>query len=86
MAEFPSITELAKEVSEKAISNMSINNMPLDIFIKRLFSAINDNKCNLTTCRYNKDNACCNEEKHKECIYVSAAVLCIGEILDEMSV
>ena len=35
------------------------------------------NNCNLTTCRYNKDGKCTNEEKRKECIRVSKAVLCI---------
>lgn len=33
--------------------------------------------CNLTTCRYNKDGKCNNEENRKECIRVSKAVLCI---------
>ena len=32
--------------------------------------------CNLTTCRYNKDGKCTNEENRKECIRVSKAVLC----------
>lgn len=36
-----------------------------------------NNDCNLTTCRYNKDGKCTNEEKRKECIIVSKAVLCI---------
>ena len=32
--------------------------------------------CNLTTCRYNKDGKCTNEEKRKECVEVSRKVLC----------
>lgn len=36
-----------------------------------------NNNCNLTTCRYCKDGKCTNEEKQKECIYVSKKVLCL---------
>lgn len=35
------------------------------------------NNCSLTTCRYNKDRKCTNEEKRKECVKVSSAVLCL---------
>ena len=35
--------------------------------------------CNLTTCRYNKDGKCTNEEKRKECVEVSRKVLCEDE-------
>ena len=35
--------------------------------------------CNLTTCRYNADWKCTNEEKREECIEVSRKVLCINE-------
>lgn len=34
------------------------------------------NDCNLTTCRYNKDNKCTNDEKRAECVEVSEKVLC----------
>ena len=37
----------------------------------------NKANCNLTTCCYNKDGKCTNEEKRKECIRVSKAVLCV---------
>ena len=37
------------------------------------------NNCNLTTCRYNADRKCANEEKRKECVRVSKAVLCITD-------
>lgn len=33
--------------------------------------------CNLTTCRYNKDKKCTDEEKRIECVEVSRKVLCI---------
>lgn len=38
--------------------------------------------CNLTTCRYNKDGKCTNEEKRKECVKVSKAVLLIDDLVD----
>lgn len=41
-----------------------------------------DNNCNLTTCRYNTDGKCTNEEKRKECIRVSKAVLLIDDLAD----
>lgn len=34
-----------------------------------------NNDCNLTTCRYNADGKCTNEEKREECVRVSKAVL-----------
>lgn len=33
--------------------------------------------CNLTTCRYNVDKKCVNQNKRKECIEVSEKVLCL---------
>ena len=39
----------------------------------------NKANCNLTTCRYNADGKCTNEEKRKECVRVSKAVLCVDE-------
>lgn len=35
--------------------------------------------CNLTTCRYNQDGQCTNEDKRKECIEVSRKVLCLED-------
>ena len=35
--------------------------------------------CNLTTCRYNENGKCTNEEKRKECVEVSRKVLCLSE-------
>lgn len=37
------------------------------------------NDCNLTTCRYNKDNKCTNQEKREECVEVLGKVLCIDK-------
>ena len=33
--------------------------------------------CNLTTCRYNADGKCTNQEKREECLNVARAVLCM---------
>ena len=40
------------------------------------------NNCNLTTCRYNSGGKCTNEEKRKECVRVSKAVLLIDDLVD----
>ena len=39
----------------------------------------NKANCNLTTCRYNADGKCTNEEKRKECVEVARKVLCLDE-------
>ena len=39
----------------------------------------NKANCNLTTCRYNADSKCTNEEKREECVEVSRKVLCEDE-------
>ena len=41
-----------------------------------------NNNCNLITCRYNADGKCTNEEKRKECVRVSKAVLMIDDFDD----
>ena len=41
-----------------------------------------NNNCNLTTCRYNVDGKCTNEEKREECLRVSKAVLTIDDFDD----
>ena len=41
-----------------------------------------NNNCNLTTCRYNADGKCTNEEKREECVRVSKAVLMIDDLSD----
>ena len=40
------------------------------------------NNCNLTNCRYNADGKCTNDEKRKECVRVSKAVLMIDDLVD----
>lgn len=40
------------------------------------------NDCNLTTCRYNKDNKCTNNEKRTECVEVSGKVMGIDVSVD----
>ena len=37
------------------------------------------NNCNLTTCRYNEDGKCTNEEKREEGVDVARKVLCLNE-------
>lgn len=34
-----------------------------------------DNNCNLITCRYNQSGTCTNEKKRQECVEVSKRVL-----------
>lgn len=43
------------------------------------------NDCNLTTCRYNKDNKCTNDEKRTECIEVSGKVMGIDVSVDSVN-
>ena len=79
MAKLPTIEEMAKDVAQKALQEITINDMPLTEFVEKVNNAIENNNCNLTTCRYNADGKCTNEEKRKECIEVSRKVLCENE-------
>lgn len=38
-----------------------------------------ENNCHLVSCRYNKNSQCTNEDKRKECVDVSKAVLCLED-------
>ena len=49
---------------------------------KMVNNAYENKKCNLTSCRYNTDGKCTNEEKRKECVRVSKAVLMIDDLVD----
>lgn len=40
---------------------------------------MDNNNCNLTTCRYNQSGTCTNEDKRQECVEVSKKVLCLEE-------
>lgn len=42
----------------------------------------NKANCNLATYRYNADGKCTNEEKRKECVRVSKAVLLTDDLAD----
>ena len=77
MAKLPTIEEMTKDVAKRAMQEITINDMPLSEFVEKINSAVENNDCNLTTCRYNKDGKCTNEEKRKECVEVSRKVLCI---------
>ena len=76
MAKFPSIEDMAKDVAQRAMQEITINDMPLTEFVEKVNNAIENNNCNLTTCRYNADGKCTNEEKREECVEVSRKVLC----------
>lgn len=71
MAELPSIEELAKDVAQRAMQEITINDMPLSEFVEKINNSVENNDCNLTTCRYNKGNKCTNNEKRTECVEVS---------------
>lgn len=79
MAELPSIEEMAKDVAKRAMQEITINDIPLLEFVEKVNNAVQNNDCNLTTCRYNKDGKCTNNEKRKECVEVSRKVLCLDE-------
>lgn len=68
----------AKAVDE-ALDNATINNVPFREWIDNVNNAYENKKCNLTSCRYNADGKCTNEEKREECVEVSGKVLCIDE-------
>lgn len=38
---------------------------------------IEQDKCQLASCRYNRNGICQNEDKRKECVDVSMKVLCL---------
>ena len=79
MAKLPTIEEMVKDVKQRVLQEITINDMPLSEFVEKANNAFENNDCNLSTCRYNKDKKCTNEEKRKECIEVSRKVLCINE-------
>lgn len=45
---------------------------------------MDNNNCNLTTCRYNQSETCTNEGKRKECVEVSKKVLCLEDRENEI--
>lgn len=54
-------------VSEEMIDNATN-------LLNGIEKSLNENNCNLTTCRYNQSGTCTNEEKRKECVEVSKRV------------
>ena len=74
-----SIQEIVQKAVDEALDNATINNVPLREWIDNENNAYENKKCNLTSCRYNADGKCTNEEKREECVEVSGKVLCINE-------
>ena len=73
-----SIQEIAQKAVNEALDNATINNIPFREWIDNVNNAYTNKKCNLTSCRYNADGKCTNEEKREECVRVSRKVLCIN--------
>lgn len=74
-----SIQEIVQKTVDEALDNATINNIPFREWIDNVNNAYANKKCNLTSCRYNKDNKCTNDEKRTECVEVSRKVLFINE-------
>lgn len=72
-----SIQEIVQKVANEVLDNATINNIPFREWIDNVNNAYENKKCNLTSCRYNADGKCTDDEKRKECIEVSEKVLCM---------
>lgn len=59
-------------IKTEKVETSEFPNAPIKHFI---------HNCNLTSCRYNENGKCTNEEKRKECVEVSRKVLCEDERL-----
>ena len=70
--------KMTQEMVDVALDNATINNIPFREWIDNVNNAYENKKCNLTSCRYNADGKCTNEEKREECVEVSRKVLCIN--------
>lgn len=80
MAELPNIEEMAKDVAQRAMQEITINDMTLSEFIEKVNNAVENQECHVASCRYNDINCnCTNDEKRKECIEVSRKVLCLDD-------
>lgn len=71
--------KMVQEIADEALDNATINNIPFCEWIDNVSNAYANKKCNLTSCRYNADGKCTNEEKREECVEVSEKVLCIDK-------
>jgi hypothetical protein len=72
-----SIQKIVQKAADEALENATINNVPFREWIDNINNAYENKKCNLSSCRYNANGKCTNDEKRKECIEVSEKVLCI---------
>lgn len=75
--------KMVQEIADTVLDNATINNIPFREWIDNVNNAYANKKCNLASCRYNKDGKCTNEEKRKECIDVAKSVLCIKDVEDK---
>ena len=71
--------KMVQEIADTVLDNATINNIPFREWIDNVNNAYANKKCNLTSCRYNTDGKCTNDEKRKECIEVSEKVMCIDK-------
>ena len=60
--------KMAQEMVDVALDNATINNIPFREWIDNVNNAYENKKYNLTTCLYNADGKCTNEEKREECV------------------
>ena len=74
-----SAQEIVQKAADEVLDNVKIGNTPFREWVDNISNAYANKKCNLTSCRYNADGKCTNEEKREECVEVSRKVLCDDE-------
>lgn len=74
-----SVQEIVQKAADEVLDNVKIDNTPFRERVDNVNNAYANKKCNLTSCRYNADGKCTNDEKRKECIEVSEKVMCIDK-------
>lgn len=74
-----SIQEIVQKAADEVLDNVKIGNTPFREWVDNINNVYANKKCNLTSCRYNADGKCTNDEKRKECVEVSEKVLCIDK-------
>lgn len=74
-----SIQEIVQKAADEVLDNVKIDNTPFRERVDNVNNAYANKKCKLTSCRYNADGKCTNEEKREECVEASRKVLCINE-------
>ena len=60
-----SIQEIVQKAADEALDDVKVNNIPFREWIDNVNNAYANKKCNLTSCRYNKDREYINDEKRK---------------------